>query len=285
MKNLNKKSIILGMVCGILLGATTVGYAANEYVQAILNKKIQVSLDGVIQEFRDESTNEIQYPITYNDRTYLPLRTVANLVDVSVGYDEQNNIATLVTGKTIKTNYKSYSDVLDAYIAFAQSGESYGMARKSYIYNTTANEMKYLLENENICYAYKDLNLDGADELIIYNKGGMTAKDGSLQDVICGVYAMKNNGVYAVIVGGERDCYYLRKNNIIENIGSSGASDSVHKLYAVSKELELVEVAGYHWNDNVNEDILEGIAQSYDDMCLNIPYETFVAATRLNLSR
>ena len=61
------------------------------------NDQIKVSLDGTIQEFRDETTNEVQYPITYHDRTYLPLRTVANLVGVGVDYNAETNTAILTT--------------------------------------------------------------------------------------------------------------------------------------------------------------------------------------------
>ena len=97
-----KKGFILGTVLGIVLGGTTMALAANSYIQAVLNQEIKVSLDGEVQEFRDETTNEIQYPLTYHDRTYLPLRTVANLVGVEVDYDANNNTAILMTQEYVK---------------------------------------------------------------------------------------------------------------------------------------------------------------------------------------
>ena len=89
-----KKGFILGLTTGVVLtGASLV--LANSQIQAILNDQIKVTLNGQVQEFKDETTNETQYPITYHDRTYLPLRTVANLVGVDVDYDASSNTAIL----------------------------------------------------------------------------------------------------------------------------------------------------------------------------------------------
>lgn len=89
-----KKEFILGLTAGVALtGASFV--LANSQIQAILNDQIKVTLNGQVQEFKDETTNETQYPITYHDRTYLPLRTVANLVGVDVDYDASSNTALL----------------------------------------------------------------------------------------------------------------------------------------------------------------------------------------------
>lgn len=91
-----KKGFILGLTIGIVLTGASLVLASSQ-IQAILNDQIKVTLNGKIQEFKDETTNEIQYPITYHDRTYLPLRTVANLVGVNVDYDKNSNTALLTT--------------------------------------------------------------------------------------------------------------------------------------------------------------------------------------------
>lgn len=91
-----KKGFIIGLATGLTLtGASLV--LANSQIQAILNDQIKITLNGQIQEFKDETTNETQYPITYHNRTYLPLRTVANLLGINVDYDESTNTALLTT--------------------------------------------------------------------------------------------------------------------------------------------------------------------------------------------
>ncbi len=96
-----KKGFFCGLTTGVVLtGASLV--LANSQIQAILNDQIKVTLNGQVQEFRDETTGEIQYPITYHDRTYLPLRNVAQLAGLNVGWDGNSNTAILTT-----TNYQS----------------------------------------------------------------------------------------------------------------------------------------------------------------------------------
>ncbi len=89
-----KSQVIIALLFGIILGCTTF-VGANQAIQAIQNTEIKVSLNGKVQEFKDESTGEIQYPITYHDRTYLPLRNIANLAGLDIDYDEESKTASL----------------------------------------------------------------------------------------------------------------------------------------------------------------------------------------------
>jgi len=108
-----KKGFILGLTTGVVLtGASLV--LANSQIQAILNDQIKVTLNGQAQEFKDETTNEIQYPITYQNRTYLPLRTVANLVGVDVDYDASSNTAILNSDNNFSMVSGKYSVTIDS---------------------------------------------------------------------------------------------------------------------------------------------------------------------------
>ena len=90
----NKLKMVSCTLVGLMIGGITV-VGANQAIQAIQNNQIKVSLNGVVQEFRDETTSEIQYPLTYNDRTYLPLRNIAQLAGLKVDYDNSTNTAIL----------------------------------------------------------------------------------------------------------------------------------------------------------------------------------------------
>ena len=94
----NNFKIVCSALAGFLLGGLTI-VGANQAIQALQNTEIKVKLNGHIQEFKDETTGEIQYPITYHDRTYLPLRNIANLAGLSVAYDQNTNTAILNTAK------------------------------------------------------------------------------------------------------------------------------------------------------------------------------------------
>ena len=114
------KRFLLGLITGVALTGTTLVFA-NMQIQAILNQQIKVSLNGQVQEFKDETTGETQYPITYHDRTYLPLRNVAQLAGLNVDYDANSNTAILTKCKgftneeiieLIKEYYKSKGDYI-----------------------------------------------------------------------------------------------------------------------------------------------------------------------------
>ncbi len=110
---MKKFRFISGFVAGLVIG-TTVIVGANQAIQAIQNTQVKIKLDGKIQNFKDESTGEVQYPITYNDRTYLPLRNVANLAGLNVDYDADNNTAILNSKEYEKANnkYKEYDTLV-----------------------------------------------------------------------------------------------------------------------------------------------------------------------------
>ncbi len=96
-----KKEIIIAVASFVLGSATIVG--ANQAIQAIQNDQIKINLNGQVQTFKDESTGEVQYPLTYHDRTYLPLRNVAQLAGLYVDYDGNTQTVLLSSSKDISS--------------------------------------------------------------------------------------------------------------------------------------------------------------------------------------
>ena len=117
-----KKSFIIGFASGFIVAGASLALA-NSQIQAILNEDIKVTLNGQVQELKDETTNETQYPITYKDRTYLPLRTVANLVGVDVDYDASSNTAILKKEKS-ESFVTKYTDANWDGISIADMGNN-----------------------------------------------------------------------------------------------------------------------------------------------------------------
>ena len=117
-----------GVIVGMIIGSATI-VCANQAIQALQNTEIKVSLNGQVQTFKDETTGETQYPITYNDRTYLPLRNVAQLAGLSVDYDVKTNTAILSNSNS--TNKKDISFETDT-IYSKEIGERTGFAEYCY---------------------------------------------------------------------------------------------------------------------------------------------------------
>ena len=117
----NNLKVVLGTVTCIIIGGLTV-VGANQAIQAIQNTEIKVSLNGQVQTFKDGTTGEIQYPITYHDRTYLPLRNVAQLAGLNVDYDNKSNEAILsssnyYTDNKLIENAKAYQRITTNYVS------------------------------------------------------------------------------------------------------------------------------------------------------------------------
>ena len=119
-----KKGFIIGLTTGVVLtGASLV--LANSQIQAILNDQISLKINGEVKIMSDATTGQREYPITYKDRTYIPLRSVATLLGMEVDYDD-------VT-KTAIINSKSNDEELN-------ENKQITLKPSKYIYQTFKNE-------------------------------------------------------------------------------------------------------------------------------------------------
>ena len=148
----NNLKVALGTVAGIMIGGLTV-VGANQAIQAIQNTEIKVSLNGKIQEFKDETTGEKQYPITYNNRTYLPLRNVAQLAGLNVDYDSKSNTAVLNKTNTPKIEdletllylHKNLNTIVDREDVYDSNGNLIYYLKNKYFESVIPRDM---LEND-----------------------------------------------------------------------------------------------------------------------------------------
>lgn len=82
-----KKIISTTIILSLLLSLFTATVSANETVNVLINKSINFEVCD--EEFipYDFSINSIVYPITYNDRTYIPARFLAEAIGLNVSWD------------------------------------------------------------------------------------------------------------------------------------------------------------------------------------------------------
>lgn len=85
------------LVAGLVLGSTFItGAFAGSAITAQLSPQIKVVVDGVSKQITDASGKQTS-PITYNNTTYLPIRSVANLCGKEVGWDQATQTITLTS--------------------------------------------------------------------------------------------------------------------------------------------------------------------------------------------
>lgn len=78
---------------GIFIGSTMTVFASQLLTNVYLNDGLRISINGEVKTMTDASTGAVEYPLTYRDRTYIPLRSVATLLGYEVGYDADSNTA------------------------------------------------------------------------------------------------------------------------------------------------------------------------------------------------
>ena len=77
-----------------LCGVTAIASAAPVAVTAQLNPDVTVQIDGAARTFYNAQGKEV-HPITYKGTTYLPLRSIGELMDKNVNWDNATNTVTL----------------------------------------------------------------------------------------------------------------------------------------------------------------------------------------------
>ena len=110
-KKLSRTSALFLAVAIVLSFAAGAAAAGGlQEIKAYLNADITLKLDGEAQVLTDASGVRT-YPITYNGTTYLPVRSIAGLLGVDVGWDQ-------ATQSVLLGKQPSGIDLIDTYKAY-----------------------------------------------------------------------------------------------------------------------------------------------------------------------
>jgi Copper amine oxidase N-terminal domain len=120
---MKKKSVILLLIITAIFSLSIGAFAASNLteIKAYLNAGLKFQLDGKAWRPLDDKGKEV-LPISYNGTTYLPLRVIANALDVPITWDgstqtigirDSSNLT--LYSKDVKVDYWSekYYDVID----------------------------------------------------------------------------------------------------------------------------------------------------------------------------
>lgn len=253
MKNSIKKVVTAGLA-GFVLG-TTLTVSAGTWIQAYRNDEIKITLNGEVQTFRDATTNEIEVPITYNDRTYLPLRSLATLVGLNVDYDANTKTAILETKDYEGKKVKKIDETKDI------------------VYKTYEREIKVETGNNPFKYEYPFINIDSKDVASINEKiSGYIEKCKKIENKVYEDYPyIENPHVYYVSINDNLLTIVLGSWPAIgEQLNVSYCSMLVNEVYNIDiytgKILDTKEVLKIANNINVEDIKLKEI---YDEMYIN----------------
>ncbi|WP_379137737.1 hypothetical protein [Paenibacillus sp. sgz500958] len=102
----SKKLIISTMVFGMAVTGSAGVYAGTnmQKISAYLNHSIDIKVNGAAYTLVDANGKALA-PITYNDTTYLPIRSVSGALNVPVTFDKNSNQVLIgTTGSGVSQN-------------------------------------------------------------------------------------------------------------------------------------------------------------------------------------
>ncbi len=215
-------------------------YAGGPYI-----KVGELSGDSTFDVVRGEAT-EIQWDYELPDMPD----------DFKKIYDAKDTVFASITGINGYT-YEAgagakgeglYDDVLAKYVQAVNEGwdanklEEEEMSSEFYYMGSSAGGL------DNIGFAYRDINVDGIDELLM----GDMADDDNL--IVYDVYTMVDRKPAHVVSGTARDRYYDYEDDFLSNEWSGGAGSSGFDVYALmSNSTELVFQFGYKYDEYEDE--------------------------------
>lgn len=94
---MNKKAAITtitALTAALMLVSSVAASGLSERVDAYVNKEIKVEMDGNVLVMQNADGSMI-YPVIYNDRTYLPMRAIAQALGIQVNWDLDTMTVTL----------------------------------------------------------------------------------------------------------------------------------------------------------------------------------------------
>lgn len=95
------KKYLAGFLTALLL---IVGVHASNEIKAILKPELKIQLEDKIIELRD-ANNKLITPVTINGSTYLPVRAIAQSLDLFVDWDAATQTVKLSKNKLAKKDY------------------------------------------------------------------------------------------------------------------------------------------------------------------------------------
>lgn len=173
-----KKIISLTIALSLLLSLFTFTVSANETVSVLINK--QLNFNVCDEEFiaYDDEIEAIVYPITYNDRTYIPARFIAEAIGLGVTWDgETQTVGFADDGSSAVIYSVTHGDrtpfydtaILNKNLKFTMDGEPFVPREDdgSICYPLTYNDRTYIPARFIAEKAGMSVDWDGATQTVI----------------------------------------------------------------------------------------------------------------------
>ena len=157
-----KKSTFKGITAGILAGAVTVCSipAIAKSIDAVMNS-VNIRLDGekvasIDQSYELQNGTKVPYSILYEGTTYLPIRKVSELLDISIDWENESRTVLIESGKKDEDTAEN-TDTYDSWYGVPNFGEFYGIKEFTQSPNIRSTTHWYDIKSVSKVTGYTDL--------------------------------------------------------------------------------------------------------------------------------
>lgn len=253
-----KKSILKEITAGVLAGAITVCSvpAIAKSIEAVMNS-VNIKLDGVKVASVDESYElqngtKVPYSILYEGTTYLPIRKVSDLLDISIDWDNDTRTVLIESdsNSSESTNVTPAvkTEAYDSWYGVPDFGEFYGIEELTQSPNVCSTTHWYDIKSVDKVTTYTDMLEEKGYERVtdgaVRSKFKVYRKDNIEVWMDVGMYTKMVYGVTVVdttrpITG--REYSYSGSREMTPNFGSAFGQSSklVEDLYCYVGDFHL----------------------------------------------
>ncbi|MFD0670043.1 stalk domain-containing protein [Cohnella sp. GCM10027633] len=265
----SKTLIATGLTATVTVVLATGVFAAGQLTQvkAFLNPSIHLNVGGNNIEMKDEDGTALT-PLTYNDRTYLPVRSVAGQLGYDVYWDEPSQTA-YFTGTSEYIAYRANEQmILDKYGYSLRIPSSYGGKLRPTVWPAesiadgiksgalTANTLSAI----DLLYLPEDAASPAARVMATVEVVGQEEWSGTKQDAQDSVLATKGDYVYVLrdaksnpFVAGTAD--YASFKAIDDHLTASGYDLVLSPVVSASADI-VAHVVGT-WTESLKGTVME----------------------------
>ena len=214
---------------GILIGSTMTVFASQLLTNVYLNDAIKISINGEVKTLTDASTGAVEYPLTYRDRTYIPLRSVATLLGYDVGYEANTNTATINSKDYMPSKTETKPDTTPSTVNYSMgswNGNTYSNSFLGFKFTLPNGWQKY--SNDQISSLYAGV-LDNNKDL--FNLDTEELKNAINQSSVFYVFAYNPNTGSNIQIMSEKPAYDVTVDQYIEAV-KSGLSTMTNINYS-----------------------------------------------------
>ena len=142
--------LLMCLICIVLTGVVSATPTMKQIV-AYLNYGLNIVIDGETKELYNSNGDKI-YPITFDGATYVPVRSISELLGVSVDWDGNTN-SVLLNTKVEKVNIIQGIEKATDYSYVLGDGQKVGNVSETEVYNFNSGIYCKSLLNEDIKYS------------------------------------------------------------------------------------------------------------------------------------